>query len=124
MDLKLFALLKSYVDKTVEGAGALQGKSAYEIAVMGGFTGSEKEWLESLKGDSPYIGDNGNWFVGNEDTGVCATPSMIGYATENFVQEMVSETEVLIQEKIEENEILIQEKIDKLEQNIEWGTLS
>lgn len=28
------------------------GKSAYEIAVENGFIGSEKEWLESLKGDS------------------------------------------------------------------------
>ena len=56
MDLKLFALLKSYVDKTVAGAGALQGKSAYEIAVMGGFEGSESDWLNSLKGTSPHIG--------------------------------------------------------------------
>lgn len=102
MDLKLFALLKSYVDKTVEGAGALQGKSAYEIAVMGGFEGSESDWLDSLKGTSPHIGENGNWYVGDEDTGVCATPSMNGYATEIFVQE----------------------KIDKIEHNIEWGILS
>lgn len=102
MDLKLFALLKSYVDKTVAGAGALQGKSAYEIAVMGGFEGSESDWLDSLKGTSPHIGENGNWYVGNEDTGVSSAPDMTGYATETFVQE----------------------KIDKIEQNIEWGVLS
>lgn len=29
---------------------AITGKSAYEIAVMNGFDGTEKEWLESLKG--------------------------------------------------------------------------
>ena len=31
------------------GAGALIGKSAYQIAVENGFKGSEKDWLLSLK---------------------------------------------------------------------------
>lgn len=61
-----------------------RGKSAYEIAVENGFDGTEAEWLASLKGatgaagadgkdgengETPYIGDNGNWFVGSDDTG-------------------------------------------------------
>ncbi len=62
--------------------GALNGKSAYEIAVSQGFEGSEKEWIESLvgakgedgvngqDGQSVYIGDNGNWWIGDTDTGV------------------------------------------------------
>ena len=29
----------------------LRGYSAYEVAVQNGFEGSEKEWLESLKGE-------------------------------------------------------------------------
>ena len=29
------------------------GLSAYEVAVKNGFQGTEKEWLESLKGYSP-----------------------------------------------------------------------
>lgn len=33
-----------------------QGYSAYQIAVMNGFSGTEKEWLESLKGYSPVRG--------------------------------------------------------------------
>ena len=33
-----------------------QGYSAYEIAVKNGFQGTEKEWLESLKGYSPIRG--------------------------------------------------------------------
>lgn len=33
-----------------------QGYSAYEIAVQNGFEGTEKEWLESLKGYSPIKG--------------------------------------------------------------------
>lgn len=30
----------------------LRGYSAYEIAVIHGFVGTEEEWLESLKGDT------------------------------------------------------------------------
>ena len=61
-----------------------RGKSAYEVAVENGFSGTEAEWLASLKGEpgapgapgkdgtdgkTPYVGDNGNWFVGSDDTG-------------------------------------------------------
>lgn len=35
---------------------AIQGKSAYEIAVEEGFKGTEKEWLASLKGEKPIKG--------------------------------------------------------------------
>ena len=48
------------------------GKSAYQIAVENGFTGTETEWIESLKGKdgkTPYVGDNGNWYIGADDTG-------------------------------------------------------
>ncbi len=60
------------------GSDGADGKSAYEIAVDNGFTGSESEWLASLKGAdgeagadgiTPHIGDNGNWYVGETDTG-------------------------------------------------------
>lgn len=68
-----YILAKKYVDATLSGNGALQGKSAYEIAVENGFTGTETEWLESLNGTSPHIGDNGNWFIGDIDTGISAT---------------------------------------------------
>lgn len=58
--------------------------SAYGVAVQNGFKGTEEEWLESLKGakgdkgdrgengTSPHIGENGNWFIGETDTGVKA----------------------------------------------------
>ncbi len=36
-----------------------QGKSAYEIAVENGFTGTEAEWLESLKGETGATGAAG-----------------------------------------------------------------
>lgn len=60
------------------------GKSAYEIAVEEGFSGTVSEWLDSLKGPSgekgedgqdgttPHIGGNGNWYLGERDTGVQA----------------------------------------------------
>ena len=57
--------------KLVTAAGA-DGKSAYQIAVENGFTGTEAEWIEALKGKdgkTPYIGDNGNWYIGADDTG-------------------------------------------------------
>lgn len=39
---------------------ASNGKSAYEIALENGFVGSEKEWLESLKGEKGDKGDKGD----------------------------------------------------------------
>lgn len=53
------------------GTGA-DGKSAFDIAVEHGFSGTEEEWLESLKGKTPYIGENGHWWIDGEDTGVMA----------------------------------------------------
>lgn len=76
MDIITLALAKKYVQATLAGAGALKGqdgKSAYEIAKDNGFSGTETEWLESLKGQAgqtPHIGENGNWFIGNVDTGI------------------------------------------------------
>lgn len=72
MDFTLYSLLKTYVTQTVENCG--KGKSAYEVAIDQGFEGTEKDWLKSLQGQSPYIGENGNWFVGTLDTGVSASP--------------------------------------------------
>jgi hypothetical protein len=46
------------------GQAGVPGKSAYEIAREHGFTGSETEWLESLKGgnggngSTPILTDN------------------------------------------------------------------
>ena len=66
------------------------GKSAYEIAVKNGYTGTEAEWLESLKGKDGKdgkdgkngtdgkssvvtIGENGDWYIDGVDTNVKAT---------------------------------------------------
>ena len=87
MDVVSYILAKKYVDDSLAGAGSLVGKSAYEVAVSNGFKGTEAEWLESLVGDSPYIGSNGTWWVGLNDTGVVASPGLAGYATEQFVKD-------------------------------------
>lgn len=52
-----------------------EGKSAYELAVDLGYQDTIDDWISSLKGKdglTPYTGDNGNWFIGNEDTGILA----------------------------------------------------
>ena len=69
------------------GKNDVNGKSAYELACDNGFKGSLSEWLTSLvgakgdKGDkgetgsdgnTPFIGENGNWWIGTTDTGVKA----------------------------------------------------
>ena len=80
MDIITLALAKKYVQASLAGAGALKGndgKSAYEIAKSHGFSGSETEWLDSLRGSAgqtPHIGANGNWFIGETDTGISTTP--------------------------------------------------
>ena len=54
MDFTLYSLMKTYVRQTIKQEGGLGGKSAYEIAIDNGFTGTEKEWLLSLRGETPY----------------------------------------------------------------------
>ena len=83
MDVVTYILSKRYVDEIIAGAGSLQGKSAYEIAIEQGFEGSEADWLKSLEGESPHIGENGNWFLGDVDMGVTAAPDLEGYFNEN-----------------------------------------
>lgn len=42
-----------------DGTNGADGKSAYEIAVDNGYTGTEAEWVESLKGDTGETGAQG-----------------------------------------------------------------
>lgn len=68
------ALARKYTNKVVAGsAGALHGKSAYEIAVENGYRGTEQQWLDSLKGVTPEIDPKSyHWVIGDTDTGVVA----------------------------------------------------
>ena len=91
MDVVSYILSKKYVEDSLAGAGALAGKSAYEIAIDNGFKGGPSEWLASLEGDTPQIGPNGTWVISDVDTGVIASPSLAGYATEEFVLQQIAE---------------------------------
>lgn len=90
MDVITYILSKKYVQDTLAGAGALAGKSAYDLACENGFKGTVTEWLSSLKGETPQISPSGTWVVGDIDTGVIASPSLAGYATEEFVNKQIA----------------------------------
>ena len=86
IDVVTLALAKKYTRESLEGAGALKGekgdpftyddftpeqllalkgkdgingKSAYQLAVDGGFAGTEAEWIVSLKGETGPVGPIG-----------------------------------------------------------------
>lgn len=44
---------------TIEETVALDGKSAYEVAVLNGFVGTEAQWIASLKGEKGDTGEPG-----------------------------------------------------------------
>ena len=52
------------VSSTETGIDGKDGASAYDIAVRNGFTGSEQEWLDSLKGADGAPGQKGNDGIG------------------------------------------------------------
>lgn len=82
MDIITLALCRKYVQASLAGAGALKGqdgKSAFEIARSYGYSGTEEEWLNSLKGEAgatPSIGEDGYWYIGSVNTGISAKPSL------------------------------------------------
>lgn len=90
MDIVTYVLSKKYIEDSLDGAGAIKGKSAYEIAIENGFIGGPSEWLASLQGDTPQINSQGHWQIGDVDTGVVASPSLAGYATEEFVEQQIA----------------------------------
>lgn len=54
---------KKMVEETMQGVGALKGAdglSAYQIAVNNGFSSTETEWLNSLKGEKGEPGKDGS----------------------------------------------------------------
>ena len=72
-----FAETAAQVDATIEDMrqqaknGEFDGKSAYEVAVEKGYTGTEEQWLASLVGPRGEKGDKGD--VGGIDTQFIAT---------------------------------------------------
>ena len=75
---KLDSNNKWVAQSSSSGSSSGGGQSAYQIAVEYGFEGTVEEWLQSLNGkdgtdgtdgQTPTIGENGNWFLGENDTG-------------------------------------------------------
>ena len=64
---RTFTLLSLLLTLLILFTACGSGLSAYEIAVKNGFTGSETEWLESLKGDNGKDGTNGKDGVNGAD---------------------------------------------------------
>lgn len=94
MDIITYILAKGYTDSVLGGSSDQGGKSAYEIAVDNGFEGTEEEWLQSLIGPAPTIGENGNWYINGEDTGLVASPELGGYYNEENMP-VLSNEEIL-----------------------------
>jgi hypothetical protein len=91
----MWALIKPKVGtiKGEKGDAGADGKSAYEVAVANGYSGTQAQWLASLKGADgapgkdgkdgqtwqPYIADDGYWHIKMiSDT---ATQSIVGVLT-------------------------------------------
>lgn len=92
INIATYILAKQYVDKLLtESPDSFKGKSAFDIAKENGFIGTEQEWLESLKGITPHIGDNGNWFIGDVDTGALARIDVDDFYTEANLLALTSE---------------------------------
>ena len=89
-------------DAGVNGTNGEAGKSAYDLAVEAGFTGTKDEWLASLKGENgaigktPYIGANGNWWIGDVDTNVPSTGTADGVTGPSVVSATLVNDEMTI----------------------------
>ncbi len=75
--------------------GRVQGLSAYEVTVENGFTGTEEEWLESLKGENGIKGQDGksayelavsNGFAGTEQDWLLSLKGQKGEKGEQGLQ--------------------------------------
>ena len=69
--------LSSSSEKGEQGEPGNDGKSAYELYQDAAYAAGETpmtqaQWLASLSGVTPHVGENGNWYLGSVDTGVKA----------------------------------------------------
>ena len=55
MDTVSYILLKKYIEDLLANAGDLAGKSAYQYAVEGGYTGTEEEFAAKMAEEIPSV---------------------------------------------------------------------
>ena len=65
------------------GGGGTAGKSAYEIAVDNGFTGTEEEWLESLKGEQGEAGRSITGITTDENNNIIVSNTILNISSIN-----------------------------------------
>lgn len=92
----MWTLIKPKVG-TIKGEKGADGKSAYEVAVANGYTGTQAQWLASLKGADgsngkdgqtwqPYIADDKRWhirLINNVDI-----PAIVGVITQGDANDL------------------------------------
>ena len=61
----------------------IHGKSAYEVAVLNGYDGTETEWLASLKGEKGNTGDTGRAGTWSDASGA-EKQAMMDYIAQRF----------------------------------------
>ena len=89
-----------YIKNKPATTNGKDGKSAYELAVDNGYSGTIQQWLDSLKGQDGTNGTNGttphidqttgNWFIGETNTGVKASFSSESAASEGTTLSVVT----------------------------------
>lgn len=92
----MWTLIKPKIG-TIKGDKGADGKSAYEVAVANGYTGTQAQWLASLKGADgapgkdgqtwqPYIADDKHWhirLINNVDM-----PAIVGVITQGDANDL------------------------------------
>lgn len=118
VDIITYALCKKQIADAIAGAGVVMGKSAYEIAVENGYSGTQAEWLESLRGEqgyTPYIGEDHHWYVNGIDTGVAATVDTVKVSAENADEIVVDSVEKVIYAIEDSEKIAVAELTRRIE---------
>ena len=119
MDITTYLLSKKYTDQAIIGAGAIKGASCQikDIIPVEGGNNIIFEWVYSdgtngektlfvrdgvgADGQTPHIGANGHWFIGEVDTGVLAEPDLDGYYSEsNFIPLTNDEIDLLCADEV------------------------
>lgn len=80
--------------KVLDGETGTAGKSAYQVAVDGGFEGSEAEWLAELKGDKGDTGEQG--IQGDEGFSPTATVTQLSDGAKIEITDKNGKTEATV----------------------------
>ena len=86
---------------------AIQGDSAYKIAVKNGFEGTEAEWLESLNGSNIEVKSQyfaSDWTDGIIIADAYSGPSVSCYATEDKIEACGMKDSIVIDVRLHYNE--------------------